>query len=69
MPLFEFFCNCCARSAEVLKLDPMEPHFCEGCGTQTEMVWSVPARLTPGAGGKAGGYGEAYKLSRSAEPK
>jgi hypothetical protein len=67
VPLFEFFCPCCAKTTEVLKRDPLDAEFCKTDGTQLEMLVSRPARLTPGAGGKGGGYGEAYKLARSSE--
>jgi hypothetical protein len=69
MPLYEMFCSCCGKTTEVLQRDPLETRFCPTDGTQLEVVPSVPARLTPGAGGKAGGYGKEYRLARSSEPK
>jgi hypothetical protein len=67
MPLFEFFCPCCSKTTEVLKRDPLDAEFCKTDGTQLEMLVSRPARLTPGALGKAGGPSEAYRMARSQE--
>jgi putative FmdB family regulatory protein len=67
-PIYEYFCNTCSRTVELLQRRS-DPPACpsRGCKRKMELVWSRPAR--PGAGGKAGGYGQTYTVARSAEPK
>lgn len=60
MPLFEYECPKCHRVIETVEpFDVTEEHKAKyKCGCRTTMVrreFSVPARVTPGKYGKAGG--------------